>query len=203
GGGGRGAGGERRGPPRRSRPRVREDRITMSHGAGRKATQTLIEAIFLNVFLSPSLEPLEDAARLKINGARVALTTDSFVVSPLFFPGGDIADLAVNGTVNDLATSGARSAVPAAGLILGEGLRVEAMSRIVGSMRAAAEAAGVQVVTGDTKVVERGQGRRLLHQYRRGGRHRARPGPRRGERAPRGSDHRVRPDRRPRGHDHA
>jgi hydrogenase expression/formation protein HypE len=143
---------------RRSRPRVREDRITMSHGAGGKATQTLIEAVFLNEFRNPSLkEPLEDAARLKINGARVALTTDSYVVSPLFFPGGDIGDLAVNGTVNDLATSGAVPLYLSAGFILEEGFPVESLTRIVRSMRAAADAAGVQVVTGDTKVVEKGK----------------------------------------------
>jgi hydrogenase expression/formation protein HypE len=142
---------------RRSRPRVREDRITMSHGAGGKATHTLIQAIFLNAFRNPQLEPLEDAARLKINGTRVAFTTDSFVVSPLFFPGGDIGDLAVNGTVNDLATSGAVPLFLSAGFILEEGFPVEALSRIVGSMSAAADAAGVQVVTGDTKVVEKGK----------------------------------------------
>ncbi|MGH3215654.1 MAG: AIR synthase related protein, partial [Trebonia sp.] len=88
---------------RRSRPRVKEERITMAHGAGGKATQTLIEAIFLDELRNPLLEPLEDAARLQISGARLALTTDSYVVAPLFFPGGDIGDLAVNGTVNDLA----------------------------------------------------------------------------------------------------
>jgi hydrogenase expression/formation protein HypE len=142
---------------RRSRPRVREDRITMSHGAGGKATQTLIEAIFLNAFRNPSLEPLEDAARLTVGGARVAMTTDSYVVSPLFFPGGDIGDLAVNGTVNDLATSGGVPLFLSAGFILEEGFPVEALGRIVGSMRAAADAAGVQIVTGDTKVVERGK----------------------------------------------
>ncbi|MGO9501556.1 MAG: AIR synthase related protein [Streptosporangiaceae bacterium] len=92
---------------RRSRPRVREDRITMSHGAGGKATQTLIEAVFLDAFRNPLLEPLEDAAQLRVGSSRLALTTDSYVVSPLFFPGGDIGDLAVNGTVNDLAVSGA------------------------------------------------------------------------------------------------
>ncbi len=143
---------------RRSRPRVREDRITMSHGAGGKATQTLIQAIFLNEFRNPLLEPLEDAARLQVSGARVALTTDSFVVSPLFFPGGNIGDLAVNGTVNDLATSGAVPLFLSAGFILEEGFGVADLSRIVASMRAAADAAGVQVVTGDTKVVERGKG---------------------------------------------
>jgi hydrogenase expression/formation protein HypE len=143
---------------RRSRPRVKEERITMSHGAGGKATQTLIQAIFLNEFRNPLLEPLEDAARLQVSGARVALTTDSFVVSPLFFPGGNIGDLAVNGTVNDLATSGAVPLFLSAGFILEEGFPVADLTRIVASMRAAADAAGVQVVTGDTKVVERGKG---------------------------------------------
>ncbi len=142
---------------RRSRPRVKEERITMAHGAGGKATQPLIEAIFLDEFRNPLLEPLEDAARLQISGARLALTTDSYVVSPLFFPGGDIGDLAVNGTVNDLATSGAVPLFLSAGFILEEGFGVADLTRIVRSMRAAAEAAGVRVVTGDTKVVERGK----------------------------------------------
>jgi hydrogenase expression/formation protein HypE len=142
---------------RRSRPRIKEERITMSHGAGGKATQTLIEAMFLSEFSNPLLEPLEDAARLKIGGARLALTTDSFVVSPLFFPGGNIGDLAVNGTVNDLATSGAIPRYLSAGFILEEGFEVAELAKIVASMRQAAEAAGVQVVTGDTKVVERGK----------------------------------------------
>jgi hydrogenase expression/formation protein HypE len=142
---------------RRSRPRLREDRITMSHGAGGKATQTLIEAVFLDEFRNPSLEPLEDAARLAVGGAHIALTTDSFVVSPLFFPGGDIGDLAVNGTVNDLATSGAVPLYLSAGFILEEGFEVASLSRIVKSMRQAADAAGVRIVTGDTKVVEKGK----------------------------------------------
>jgi hydrogenase expression/formation protein HypE len=142
---------------RRSRPRVKEERITMSHGAGGKATQTLIEAVFLDEFRNPLLEPLEDAARLEVGGARLALTTDSFVVSPLFFPGGNIGDLAVNGTVNDLATSGATPLYLSAGFILEEGFAVADLSRIARSMRQAADAAGVQVVTGDTKVVEKGK----------------------------------------------
>jgi hydrogenase expression/formation protein HypE len=142
---------------RRSRPRVKEERITMSHGAGGKATQTLIEAVFLDELRNPLLEPLEDAARLQVSGARLALTTDSFVVSPLFFPGGNIGDLAVNGTVNDLATSGAIPLYLSAGFILEEGFPVADLTRIARSMRAAADAAGVQVVTGDTKVVERGK----------------------------------------------
>jgi len=142
---------------RRARPRVREDRITMSHGAGGKATQSLIEAIFLDAFRNPLLEPLEDAARLEIGGARVALTTDSYVVSPLFFPGGNIGDLAVNGTVNDLAMAGAVPLYLSAGFILEEGFAVEHLVAITASMREAARVAGVQIVTGDTKVVERGK----------------------------------------------
>jgi hydrogenase expression/formation protein HypE len=142
---------------RRARPRVREDRITMSHGAGGKATQTLIEAVFLEAFRNPLLEPLEDAARLHVNGATVAMTTDSYVVSPLFFPGGDIGDLAVNGTVNDLAMAGATPLYLSAGFILEEGFPVADLQRITESMRAAAARAGVQVVTGDTKVVQKGK----------------------------------------------
>jgi hydrogenase expression/formation protein HypE len=149
---------------RRRRPRLREERITMSHGAGGKATQTLIEAIFLEAFRNPLLEPLEDAARLPVKGdgkaggtATVALTTDSFVVSPLFFPGGNIGDLAVNGTVNDLAVAGATPLYLTAGFILEEGFGVADLTRITESMRDAAAAAGVTVVTGDTKVVEKGK----------------------------------------------
>jgi hydrogenase expression/formation protein HypE len=151
---------------RRRRPRLREERITMSHGAGGKATHTLIEAIFLEAFRNPLLEPLEDAARLPLVGdgmkgdgeaATMALTTDSFVVSPLFFPGGNIGDLAVNGTVNDLAVAGARPLYLSAGFILEEGFPVADLTRIAESMRDAAAVAGVAVVTGDTKVVEKGK----------------------------------------------
>jgi hydrogenase expression/formation protein HypE len=142
---------------RRRRPRVREERITMSHGAGGKATQTLIEAVFLDAFRNPELEQLEDAAHLQIGGAKLAFTTDSYVVKPLFFPGGNIGDLAVNGTVNDLSVSGAVPLYLSAGFILEEGFPVEDLLRITESMRAAAAAAGVQIVTGDTKVVEKGK----------------------------------------------
>jgi hydrogenase expression/formation protein HypE len=142
---------------RRRRPKLREERITMSHGAGGKATHTLIEAVFLEAFRNPLLEPLEDAARLQVGGTTVALTTDSFVVSPLFFPGGNIGDLAVNGTVNDLAVAGATPLYLTAGFILEEGFPVADLTRIAESMRDAAAAAGVTVVTGDTKVVERGK----------------------------------------------
>jgi len=142
---------------RRRRPRVREERITMSHGAGGKATRTLIEAVFLGAFGNPLLEPLEDAASLVLDQARVALTTDSYVVSPLFFPGGDIGDLAVNGTVNDLSVAGATPMYLTAAFILEEGFPVADLVRVTSSMRAAAATAGVQIVTGDTKVVQRGK----------------------------------------------
>jgi hydrogenase expression/formation protein HypE len=142
---------------RRARARVREDRITMSHGAGGKATQSLIEAIFLDAFRNPRLEPLEDAARFEVGAARLALTTDSYVVSPLFFPGGNIGDLAVNGTVNDLAVTGATPLYLSAGFILEEGFPVEDLTTITASMRVAADIAGVQIVTGDTKVVQKGK----------------------------------------------
>ena len=142
---------------RRRVPRVREERITMSHGSGGKATQTLIEAIFLDSFRNPLLEPLEDSASLLLDGTRVAFTTDSYVVSPLFFPGGDIGDLAVNGTVNDLSVSGAIPLYLSAGFILEEGFPVADLTRVVSSMRSAALRAGVSVVTGDTKVVQRGK----------------------------------------------
>jgi hydrogenase expression/formation protein HypE len=123
---------------RRRRPRVREERITMSHGAGGKATQTLIQAVFLDAFRNPLLEPLEDAAQLQVGGARLALTTDTYVVSPLFFPGGNIGDLAVNGTVNDLAVSGATPLYLSAGFVLEEGFGVADLTTIVASMTAAA-----------------------------------------------------------------
>ena len=189
---------------RRSRPRIQEERITMSHGAGGKATQTLIEAMFLDGFRNPLLEPLEDAARLQVGGARLALTTDSYVVSPLFFPGGNIGDLAVNGTVNDLAMSGATPLYLSAGFILEEGLpgRRPDPDRRRRCGTAAARGRGADRHRRH-QGGGAGQGRRLLHQHRGRRRDRARPGPRRGERPARRRDHRLRPDRRPRGHDHA
>ncbi len=147
---------------RRRKARIREERITLAHGAGGKATHTLIEALFLDAFRNPLLERMEDQAVFTLAGAngigeRLAFTTDSFVVSPLFFPGGNIGELAVNGTVNDLAMSGARPLHLSAGFILEEGFPVADLQRIVASMAAAATAAGVDIVTGDTKVVERGK----------------------------------------------
>ncbi|MEU3167640.1 hydrogenase expression/formation protein HypE [Streptosporangium sp. NPDC006930] len=138
---------------RRRGARVREDLVTLAHGAGGKATRTLIEAVFLESFRNPMLEPLEDGA--VIDG--LALTTDAFVVTPLFFPGGDIGDLAVNGTVNDLAMCGARPRYLSAGFILEEGFPVADLRRVTASMAEAARVAGVWIVTGDTKVVERGK----------------------------------------------
>jgi hydrogenase expression/formation protein HypE len=142
---------------RRRRPKVTEERVTLSHGAGGKATQTLVEGLFLEAFRNPILETLDDGALLSVGTSRLAFTTDSFVVSPLFFPGGDIGDLAVNGTVNDLAVSGARPLYLSAGFILEEGFDVADLRRIARSLAMAAARAGVQVVTGDTKVVQRGK----------------------------------------------
>jgi hydrogenase expression/formation protein HypE len=140
------------------KPKVREQRVTAAHGAGGKATQTLIEAVFLEAFRNAALEPLGDAAAVTLGGQRVAMTTDSFVVSPLFFPGGTIGDLAVNGTVNDLAVAGADPHSLSCGFILEEGFGIADLRRIVESMTAAAERAGVHLVTGDTKVVGKGSG---------------------------------------------
>ncbi|MCO5992968.1 hydrogenase expression/formation protein HypE [Actinoallomurus sp. WRP9H-5] len=142
---------------RRRRPRLREERVTLAHGAGGKATSTLIDAVFLEAFRNPLLEALTDGAAVTVGGARLVFTTDSFVVSPLFFPGGDIGHLAVNGTVNDLAVCGARPLFLSAGFVLEEGMPVEDLRRVTGSMARAAARAGVQIVTGDTKVVQRGR----------------------------------------------
>jgi hydrogenase expression/formation protein HypE len=142
---------------RQRKPVLREERITMAHGAGGKASRTLIDAVFLEAFRNPLLEPLEDQAVFTVNGSRLAVTTDSFVVSPLFFPGGDIGDLAVNGTVNDLAVSGARPLYLTAGFILEEGFPAADLKRIAASMARASAAAGVSIVAGDTKVVPRGK----------------------------------------------
>jgi hydrogenase expression/formation protein HypE len=140
------------------RPRLRDERVTLAHGAGGKAMRNLIEALFLETFRNPLLEPLEDQAVFDVKAGRLAFTTDGYVVTPLFFPGGSIGDLAVNGTVNDLAVSGARPLHLSAGFILEEGFPVADLRRIAQDMQRAALAAGVQVVTGDTKVVERGKG---------------------------------------------
>jgi len=131
-------------------------RVLLAHGGGGTLTQQLIEKLFLPSFDNALLAARHDGAVVTPGSDRVAFTTDSFVVRPLFFPGGDIGTLAVNGTVNDLAMCGATPLVLSVGFILEEGLPMETLWRVVRSMRAAADAAGVALVTGDTKVVERG-----------------------------------------------
>jgi hydrogenase expression/formation protein HypE len=141
---------------RAKRPRFKDAQVTMAHGAGGKATQTLIEGLLAPAFASPALDALGDAGIVDIDGLGLALTTDSFVVKPIRFPGGSIGELAVNGTVNDLAVSGARPLALSLSLVLEEGLDADALRAEVEAIAAAAAAAGVEVVTGDTKVVERG-----------------------------------------------
>lgn len=136
--------------------------IVLGHGSGGKLSAELIANVFVNRFANPILERMNDSAVLEIDGARLAFTTDSFVVTPLFFPGGDIGTLAVNGTVNDLAMAGARPLYLSAAFILEEGLSAADLMRVADSMQAAAARAGVQVVTGDTKVVDRGKGDKLF-----------------------------------------
>lgn len=133
------------------------DRILLGHGSGGKMTAELIARCFLPAFRNAFLEKRDDQAIIDIGGVRMAFTTDAYVVTPLFFPGGDIGDLAVNGTVNDLAMAGAQPLYLSAAFILEEGFPLADLERIVASMRKAAEAAGVLLVTGDTKVVDRGK----------------------------------------------
>jgi len=139
-------------------PLTYTDRVLLGHGSGGKLSAALLSDVFLRVFDSPVLARMEDQAVLEIGGARLAFTTDSFVVKPLFFRGGDIGSLAVHGTVNDLAMGGAEPLFLSAGFILEEGLEMETLRRVAESMACAAKAAGVEIVTGDTKVVEKGSG---------------------------------------------
>ena len=147
--------------------RVRDASINMAHGSGGKAMRDLIEDVFLGAFDNPVLAAMEDQAvfsmdDLALHGDRLAFTTDTFVVDPLFFPGGDIGTLAVAGTVNDLAVSGAKPLFLSCGMVLEEGLPVETLRRVVASMQRIALQAGVAIVTGDTKVVERGSADKLF-----------------------------------------
>jgi len=139
-------------------PRSEYPQVTLAHGGGGRLTHALIERMFLAAFRNPALEPLHDGAVLEVPAGRLALSTDSYVVSPLFFPGGDIGSLAVHGTVNDLAMCGAQPLALTAGFVLEEGLAMDDLWRIVRSMAQAARDAGVNIVTGDTKVVDRGKG---------------------------------------------
>jgi hydrogenase expression/formation protein HypE len=132
--------------------------VLLAHGGGGRLTAELIESLFLPAFENPALAARHDGAVVEIEGLRLAFTTDSYVVRPLVFPGGDIGDLAVYGTVNDLAMCGARPLYLTAGLILEEGLPMETLRRVVASMREAARRAGVALVSGDTKVVDKGKG---------------------------------------------
>jgi hydrogenase expression/formation protein HypE len=139
-------------------PNLTEDRVLLAHGGGGRLTQRLIEQLFLPAFGNPALSVLHDGATIHEGGARLAFTTDSFVVSPLFFPGGSIGDLAIYGTANDLAMCGARPRYLSAGFILEEGLPMDTLRRVVAAMKSAAELAGIKIVTGDTKVVDKGKG---------------------------------------------
>jgi hydrogenase expression/formation protein HypE len=139
-------------------PLVGYPNIVMGHGGGGKLGAELVEHLFLPAFRNPALENLGDGAVLDLGGARLAMSTDSFVVQPLFFPGGSIGALAINGTVNDLAVSGADPKFLSASFILEEGFPLSQLAAIVQAMSEAAATAGVQIVTGDTKVVERGHG---------------------------------------------
>src|ERR1700744_6009936 len=138
---------------RGKRAKFRDARITMAHGAGGKATQGLIEGLLAPAFHSDTLDELADAGAVHIGGAELALTTDSYVVKPLRFPGGSIGELAVNGTVNDLAVSGARPVALSLSLILEEGVSAETLRAEIEAIAEAARAAAVEIVTGDTKVV--------------------------------------------------
>src|SRR5579883_1579645 len=150
---------ERTRQARRHKFYLRDEHITLSHGSGGKATNNLIEGIFAPAFANPLLDRMDDSAILPLEGHQGALafTTDSYVVSPLFFPGGDIGKLAVHGTINDLAMAGAVPLYLSAAFILEEGFPTDDLRRIVASMAAAAQEAQVKIVTGDTKVVQRGK----------------------------------------------
>jgi hydrogenase expression/formation protein HypE len=136
--------------------------IVLAHGSGGKLTHQLIQKMVLPQFRNEFLEPLHDGAVFSLNGSRVAFSTDSFVVNPIFFPGGDIGKLAVHGTVNDLSMCGARPLYLSAGFILEEGIPMADLWRVIGSMKEAAKEAGVALVTGDTKVVDRGKGDQIF-----------------------------------------
>lgn len=137
---------------------LRHDTVQMAHGGGGRTMRELLEQVLLPAFGNAALEARHDAAVLALGGARVAFTTDTFVVHPRFFPGGDIGELAVYGTVNDLAMGGATPQFLSCAFILEEGFPLDELRRIVASMRAAADRCGVAIVTGDTKVVDKGHG---------------------------------------------
>lgn len=136
--------------------------VLLAHGGGGRLTQQIIQKMFLPSFQNEFLEPLHDGAVVSFNGVKLAFTTDSYVVNPIIFPGGDIGELAVNGTVNDLAMCGARPLYLSAAFIIEEGFPMEDLWRVVLSMQSASKKAGVLLVTGDTKVVDRGKGDKIF-----------------------------------------
>jgi hydrogenase expression/formation protein HypE len=142
---------------RKLRPRFRDKVITMAHGAGGKATHTLVAGLFAEAFANDALAEMADAARVEVGSERLAVTTDAFVVKPLRFPGGSIGELAVHGTLNDLAVSGARPLAITAAFVIEEGLAGDVLRAEVQAMAAAGARAEVPIVAGDTKVVERGK----------------------------------------------
>jgi hydrogenase expression/formation protein HypE len=139
-------------------PINRYPQVLLAHGGGGKLTHELIEQVFVTAFRNDDLAPMHDGALLSVDSGRIAFTTDSYVIHPLFFPGGSIGDLAVCGTVNDLAMCGAQPRWLSAAFVIEEGLPMEHLQRIAAAMRHAADRAGVTIVTGDTKVVDRGKG---------------------------------------------
>ncbi len=143
-------------------PLSAKDTVLLGHGSGGRLSAELLRDVFLPALANPILSRLDDQAVLNINGQRIAFTTDSFVVKPLFFPGGDIGSLAVHGTINDLAMGGAMPLALSAAFIIEEGFAMESLRRVVASMHKAANAAAVEIITGDTKVVEKGKGDELF-----------------------------------------
>jgi hydrogenase expression/formation protein HypE len=136
--------------------------VLLAHGGGGKLTHQLIEKVFLSQFKNDWLESLHDGAILRVNGTRLAFSTDSYVINPIVFPGGDIGKLAVNGTVNDLAMCGAKPLYLSTGFVIEEGLAMQELWDVVLSMQEAATVAGIHIVTGDTKVVDRGKGDKVF-----------------------------------------
>ena len=139
-----------------------EERITLAHGSGGRASHELIEKMFVATFGSAALLPMEDCAVLKAGGEQLAFTTDSFVVDPIFFPGGDIGKLAIHGTVNDLAMRGSRPKFLSVGMIIEEGFPIRDLEKIVQSLKQGADHAGVEIVAGDTKVVQSGKADKIF-----------------------------------------
>jgi len=149
--------GERIEQMRRRPQKFRDERVTMAHGAGGKASRSLVEGLIVPLLSNPALEQLSDAGLLAVGTSRLAMTTDAYVVRPIRFPGGSIGELAVNGTVNDLAVSGARPLALSVALVLEEGLKADVLEAEIDAIGKAAREADVHVITGDTKVVERGK----------------------------------------------